>query len=190
MDIKKSLVNIKKLTGATDDDIDIINKKIFKNVDKIEINEEFINSVFALKVETEKKFLFFFYLISKKSMNKEEYKILRNKLCDSNTWGKAKLDYFELKMLIAIYKVLNKHDRSILYECDEIGIKYIDKIETFLIEYGELSNHELRELDFDCFKEDVYSSNICKYFNELLELDETQIKDKIIDTFGDKVSST
>ena len=109
MDIKKSLVNIKKLTGATADDIDIINKKIFKNVDKIEINEEFINSVFAVKVETEKKFLFFFYLISKKSMEKEEYKILRNKLCDSSTWGKVKLDYLELKMLIAIYKVLYKN---------------------------------------------------------------------------------
>ena len=180
---KMNIKYIEKFNYDSVHDLKLINKKILKGIDSAIIDEDLINRVFSSNTVNGIKFLFFVYLLVDDYLTDEDYPLLREKLCDSNTWGRAKLNANEIINLMNIYKILNKDNG--LYECDENGIRYIDKIEQFLMEDNGLNKGELKTLGFHYLKKEIYSNKIGNYFEELLKLDETQLKDKIIDIFDD-----
>lgn len=181
---KINLKYIEKFNGIETNNVGIIEKKILKGSNEVKIDEEFINSVFALNTSLENKIKFFYYLLKFGYVDMNDESLLRDKLCDSNTWGRVRLSDVEIDFLIEIYSYSSIGGER-LYECDKDGIKYIEKIEKFLTEESSLNNDALKKITFDSLKQKVYSLNYVEFFNELLELDETKIKDKIIETYGD-----
>ena len=175
---------IEKFNDVESHNREIIDKKILKGSNVLSIDKEVIDDVFTLNTSLKNKIKFFYYLLKFGYVDEKDYSLLRDKLCDSNTWGRVRLSDVEIDFLIEIYSYSNMGGGQ-LYECDEMGIRYIEKIEKFLTEDSGLTNNDLIKINFDSLKKKVYSLNIVKYFNELLELDETKIKDKIIDTFED-----
>ena len=72
-------------------DSNILWSKILKGCEEVVINEKFIDDVFALDTELEKKFIFFCFLFRLGNFCLYDPKLIREKFCVSSTWNHQRL---------------------------------------------------------------------------------------------------
>lgn len=175
--------NIEKITITPNNRANrpILWKKILKDYEEGVINEKFIDDVFALNTDLEKKFRFFHYLLVDNYMDKETYSLLRDKLCDSSTWNHQRLSNQQASLLVKIFKLVDFN----LYPKDKNNIRYIDKIENFLKEDSNFKEKDFTVFGFESLRSVEYEGNIDDYFKELIKLDYEELKETILKIFGD-----